>query len=154
MSEVVVTSETAWPCPFAVGETFESEIVFSAADVSSFATLVGDSNPLHHDEALARQSRFGRLIACGSQTSSFMIARAANLVTARCSGNLGLDMSYRFRRAVLSDEPMRIRWSVTLVTPKPSHNGYVINFEGEMLNPAGDVAVSALAKILVFEGAI
>lgn len=151
MSELeIAASETAWPCPFSVGERFDSEVIFDAAGVRSFATLVGDTNPLHHDEAFARQSRFGRLIACGAQTSSAMIGRTANLVTERCA-SLGVDMYFRFRRAVLADEPMRIRWTVASVAPKPSHKGYIVGFEGEMLNPAGEVAVAASAKTLVFE---
>ncbi|MDH7794371.1 MULTISPECIES: MaoC family dehydratase [unclassified Beijerinckia] len=149
----VATSDVVWPCPFAVGETFESDVTFDAAGIRSFATLVGDTNPLHHDEAFARQSRFGRLIACGAQTSSIMIGRTANIVTQR-TASLGLDLYYRFRRAVLADEPMHIRWTVASVTPKPSHKGYIVGFEGEMVNSAGEVAVSASAKSLVFEGHI
>lgn len=149
----VATSDVVWPCPFAVGETFDSDVTFDSDGIRSFATLVGDTNPLHHDEAFARQSRFGRLIACGAQTSSMMIGRTAGIVTER-TASLGIDMSYRFRRAVLADEPMRIRWTVVSVMPKPSHKGYIVAFEGELLNAAGEVAVSASAKSLVFPGDI
>jgi len=149
----VATPDAVWPCPFAVGETFDSDVVFDTAGIRSFATLVGDTNPLHHDEAFARQSRFGKLIACGAHTSSIMIGRTAGIVTER-TASLGMDMSYRFRRAVLADEPMRIRWSVVSVTPKPSHKGYIVTFEGELQSAAGEVAVSASARSLVFPGTI
>ncbi len=49
-----------------VGEIFERIVTFDEQGARTFATLVGDFNPLHHDDEFARKSRFGGLIISGT----------------------------------------------------------------------------------------
>jgi len=51
--------------PLAVGQRGTVWKTITAADIEAFAALTGDRNPLHLDDAFARQSRFGRPVAHG-----------------------------------------------------------------------------------------
>ena len=141
-------SEAAPPPPFEVGERFERSLSLSAEDIRAFATLVGDTNPLHHDEELAQRSRFGALIASGTQTSALMGAATAALVTERAP-SLGLEVSFRFQRAVKVGEPLRIIWEVAGVEFKPKLGGYVVALDGRMTDTEGRICVAGQVKTLV-----
>jgi acyl dehydratase len=41
------------------GEEFERIVIFDAAGAKAFTALVGDFNPMHHDEDFAATTRFG-----------------------------------------------------------------------------------------------
>ena len=84
-----------------IGETFSATLALSADSVKTFATLVNDLNPLHHDEAYAAQSRFGGLIASGTQpTAHFMALLATHFST--YAQPLGLDCTVKPRVAKLT----------------------------------------------------
>jgi acyl dehydratase len=57
-----------------IGDRFGKEVVFTAEAIRAFASAIGDTNPLHHDEALAAASPFGRIIASGAHSFSLMLA--------------------------------------------------------------------------------
>jgi acyl dehydratase len=63
--------------PPAVGARATLRRTFSQADVSTFADLSGDHNPLHFDEELARRTVFGRLIVHGGLTTGLFNALVA-----------------------------------------------------------------------------
>src|SRR2546429_9285081 len=56
-----------------IGDRFGKEVAFTEDSIRQFATYVGDSNPLHHDQAAAAASSFGWLIASGIKTFSMML---------------------------------------------------------------------------------
>ncbi len=141
-----------WP-PFRLGETLAREVVLDAASIRAFAAMTGDTNPLHHDEAAARQSRFGRLIASGSQTASLLASMTAALVTERCAG-LGLEVLYRFRKAVLADEPLRAELELVDMLAKPHRPDIVLTFAGRLIKlETGEVAVDGHTKSMIFREA-
>ncbi len=81
-----------------IGETFSATLALSADSVKTFATLVNDLNPLHHDEAYAAQSRFGGLIASGTQpTAHFMALLATHFSTH--AQPLGLEFDIKLKKA-------------------------------------------------------
>lgn len=51
---------------FRVGQSFRREHLIDDRLVREFAALSGDRNPIHLDDAVAAQSRFGRRIAHGA----------------------------------------------------------------------------------------
>lgn len=135
-------------CPFQVGETFEKSLVLDAETISRFATFMGDTNPLHHDMEIARKSMFGTIIASGSQTVGLIGSMTAGVVTERCN-SLGLEMNFRFRRAVLAGEKLRIFLEVLSIEPKPG-KGHLMTFAGTMFNEKGEAAITGYSKTLVF----
>jgi acyl dehydratase len=137
-----------WP-PFKLSDKFSHGITLSPDSIRTFARLAGDFNPLHHDESFAAQSHFGRLIASGAQTSSLIASWAASLVAERC-GSLGLEIMFKFKAAVLADEPLRIEIEVSDIAHKARLDRYVITFNCRMTKVMGEiVAVEGYAKALL-----
>ena len=69
---------SAWPngAP-QVGQRAERTRTVRAEDIELFTQITGDRNPLHYDEALARESRFGGIIVQGGVTSGLLNAAVA-----------------------------------------------------------------------------
>jgi 3-hydroxybutyryl-CoA dehydratase len=63
---------------FRIGQQASFTKTVSAADVSTFAELIGDFNPVHVDAEYARKSRFGRQIAHGMFTGGLISAVLGN----------------------------------------------------------------------------
>jgi acyl dehydratase len=132
----------------AVGDTFEKVITLDAAAIRKFASAAGDHNPLHHDEKLAAQSRFGTLIASGTHTSALILGQVASFLSERAPG-VGLGFSVRLRKAVRAGDTVTVTGRVVSITPKPSLKGDVVVIEAEMRNAAGEAAVSVSADSLL-----
>ncbi|MFM0438942.1 MaoC family dehydratase [Paraburkholderia strydomiana] len=131
-----------------VGETFSSTLTLSVDSVKSFATLVNDMNPLHHDEAYAAQSRFGGLIASGTQpTAHFMALLATHFST--YAQPLGLDFDIKLKKAAHAGDTLTMTWRVRDAYWKPSLNGDLTHLEGSVRNQRGEVAVVGTSTILV-----
>jgi acyl dehydratase len=131
-----------------VGERFTETVHLSAGSISAFADSVGDSNPLHHDEALAARSRFGGLIASGTHSASLLMALTASHFS-RHAQPLGLEFKLHFHKAVRAGDTLELAWTVTRVQPKSSLGGDLVWLEGEARNQHGDVALAATATLLV-----
>jgi acyl dehydratase len=134
-----------------VGETFERVITFDEAGARGFATLVEDFNPIHHDEDFAKKSRFGGLIISGTQSVAMLMAMTATFLSERGEA-LGLEYSFRFRKAVRMGETAKMAWVVTEVTPKPGL-GHIVAFDATLtVLSSGDVAVTGTGKCALLGG--
>jgi acyl dehydratase len=143
MSEV-----DGWQAPFFIGQELTAEIKFTPESVRAFATLTNDTNPLHHDEALASRSRFGGLIASGTQTTGLLLGSLANLIFPH-SASLGLGFSFRLRKAVPADATLTARWIIRTISPKPSLGGAIMTLDGGLFDAAGTAFLEAKATIAV-----
>ena len=130
--------DTAAREPVEVGARFEREASFDAASIRAFATLCGDHNPLHHDEARARDSVFGGLIASGPHVTSLMMGLDASWLT-RDHDALGLGFEFRFLRAIPAGTVLKLAWTVTACRYKPSLHGFIVEVEGDAKDEAGIV---------------
>jgi acyl dehydratase len=134
----------------AVGEVFERTVTFDEAQARAFATLVGDFNPIHHDQNYAAGSRFGGLIISGTQSVAFLMAMTATFLSARGAA-LGLDYQFRFRKGVRMGETCHLSWVVTEVLQKPGW-GEIVGFDAAMtILSSGEVAVSGAGKCALME---
>lgn len=61
---------------------FSADITLTPSEVAAFAKAAGDRNPVHHDATLAAGTRYGRLIASGTQTSALLMGLTASHVSA------------------------------------------------------------------------
>ena len=132
----------------AVGEQFGQRVTFDARSIRDFATVSGDFNPLHHDEAFARRSAFGTLIASGTHVSALMMGLTATHFSQRCAP-LGLEFTLRFVRAVLAGTTLDLRWTLTSLTPKASLCGDLARLEGRARDESGVVYVESDAVLLL-----
>ena len=134
----------------AVGMSFSSAATFTPDGIREFARLVGDTNPLHHDPAVAGASRFGGLIAAGAHSASVMMAAAAAHVSEHWP-NVGLGYSVRLRRPVRAGETVTIEWRIVSAEHSPKLKGQVIGLEGSLSRSDGEVAVTGTCQALILD---
>jgi len=72
-----MSKEVDFPSPVEVGFSFEKTIKLTEEEISAFAKLSGDFNPLHYNEEVAKTSRFGGIITSGPQSSALFIGTIA-----------------------------------------------------------------------------
>lgn len=63
---------------FSIGQTASFSKTITEPAVRTFAEISGDHNPLHLDEAYAKQTRFGARIAHGALTAGIISAAIGN----------------------------------------------------------------------------
>ena len=131
-----------------VGERITGQICLSREEIAAFARLCGDLNPLHHDEDYARQTRFGGIIACGPQITSLMMGLTATYFS-QGKAMLGLEFTFRFRKAVKAGEMIDMAWEVVAAEPKASLQGELVTLEGKATNPQGQIVLNGVGKVLV-----
>jgi 3-hydroxybutyryl-CoA dehydratase len=71
-------AEATTPDSFQEGQSASFTKTVTEADVTTFAGLIGDFNPIHVDAEYARKSRFGRRIAHGMFTAGLISAVLGN----------------------------------------------------------------------------
>ena len=111
-------------------------------DVVLFAAVSGDVNPVHLDEAFARETRFGGRIAHGMLSGAVISAALAMEMPG--PGVIYLGQTLRFTR------PVRIGDRVTAnleVTGKREDKG-IVTLACEVTNQDGKVVVTGEATVL------
>jgi acyl dehydratase len=116
--------------------------------VADVANTVGDDNPVHHDPAFARGTRFRRPIASGPHTTALLLALTASHFS-KTGAMLGLEFWVRFKKAIYADETIRLEWLVVKVTPNPKLNGDVVELRGRIQSEDGTTALGAKGRVLV-----
>jgi acyl dehydratase len=134
----------AAPRVVTIGESFSSTLTLSADSVKLFATLVNDMNPLHHDDAYAEQSRFGGLIASGTQPTAHFMALLATHYS-QYAQPLGLEFDIKLKKAVHAQDTLTMTWRVR----KPSLNGDLTQLDGSVVNQHGETVLLGASTILV-----
>jgi acyl dehydratase len=84
--------------PPTVGQKATRTTIITAEDVAAYARLTGDYNPLHFDEAFARGTRFGALVAQGGLTTGLLHALVAMDLPG--PGSVFLSQSWKFTAPV------------------------------------------------------
>ncbi len=142
--------------PVRSGEAFARRVRLSEAEIRAFATSVHDSNPLHHDLAVARAAGYPGLIASGTQVGSHLMALTAShfaqpLDDGTPRSGLGMGFDIRFRAVVLADEDIELRWTVIGAERKEKLRGWIVTLEGEARSERGPLIV-ATGTLLVWLG--
>lgn len=81
-------------CSVNVGSSASISRVISAEDVSSFAAITGDYNPIHFDNGYAARTRFGRRIVHGILVAGLISAVLGNQLPG--PGCIYLEQTLRF----------------------------------------------------------
>ena len=121
----------------------------SEADVSLFAGLAGDFNPLHVDEEFAAQSEFGTRIAHGPLVLAMAIGLMAQRNLIDGTALALLDLKWEFKGPVKLGDTIRAR--VTPVEKRPTRKAgrgvLVLRFAVE--NQRGEIAQTGAITLLM-----
>lgn len=135
-----------------VGETIQAQVRYSREQISQFARLTGDLNPLHHDRQAAERASFGEIIASGQQTSSQMIGVVASHFSRRGDGvpreMLCLNFNFAFKVPIFAEQDVLIQWRVSEVLRNTRRGGFIGHLDGSA-SVAGRACVIARGTVLV-----
>jgi len=94
----------------AVGDVAEVTYTVTAQTIREFVTASGDDNPIHSDAAFAAATRFGKVIAPGMLTGSFV----SSVIGTRLPGpgTIYLSQNFRFLRPVFVGDRVTARVEV------------------------------------------
>ncbi|MFZ0838887.1 MAG: MaoC family dehydratase [Xanthobacteraceae bacterium] len=132
-----------------IGDRFAKEVAFTAEAIRAFASAIGDTNPLHHDEAVAAASPFGRIIASGAHSFSLMLAVVPDYLKA-WTPNVGLEASVRLLRPVHAGDRAQAEWEVTDIADAPKLKGWIVTVSGRLMRHDGVVALTGVSKSLIY----
>jgi acyl dehydratase len=131
-----------------VGDVVAKRHLFTRDGVIAMATAFGDPNPLHHDEAAARKSRHGGLIACAAHSTGVLCSLLAEHY-AGIGAPLGLEFEYKLKRAVPAGLEATLSWRVVAKHAAAKLGGDILALEGDITDDAGVVYVTASGRLLV-----
>ena len=94
-----------------IGMFREDEHTVTEQDITDFARISGDYNPLHMDEEYAKKTMFGERIAHGALTASYVSAILGNELPG--PGAIFTDLNLRFRRPVKIGDKVTVRAEVS-----------------------------------------
>lgn len=93
-----------------IGMFHETHHEITEDDITAFAAVSGDHNPLHMDEAFAKTTVFGQRIAHGALTASYISGILGNNLPG--PGAIFTHLSMRFRRPVFIGAKVTVRAEV------------------------------------------
>jgi acyl dehydratase len=118
-------------------------------DVSLFAGLVGDHNPLHVDEEFCRQSLFGSRVAHGPLilSSAIGLMSQLNWIDGTAMGLLGL--SWKFDRAVKLGDTISARVTPLEARPSSKPDRGVLTLGFDVLNQRDEIVETGSIVLLM-----
>ncbi|MEQ9592013.1 MAG: MaoC family dehydratase [Cyclobacteriaceae bacterium] len=132
------------------GDRFFKYESLTPRKVSSFARAAGDFNPLHHNLSLAAKSIFSGQIASGPHTTSLLMGCIATHFS-KHGPMVGLEFSFRFRKAVSASERIKIEMLIVNITPHQKLAGQLVDLRGRIVKENGSTAVGVKGLILLQE---
>ncbi len=117
---------------FSVGQTASFTKQITERDVATLAEVSGDKNPLHLDDAYARQTRFGARIAHGAFT--FALISAALGTKLPGPGTVYMSQSLRFIKPVYFDDTITATVEITAIRADKG----IVTLKTDCTNQHGD----------------
>jgi len=114
----------------------------SERDVTLFAAISGDVNPVHLDEEFAATTRFGGRIAHGMFTGALVSAALATVLPG--PGTIYLSQSLRFTAPVKIDDTI----TVTLKVTAKRDSRRFVTLECEAVNQNGETVATGVAEVI------
>jgi acyl dehydratase len=143
------TDAAAVPAHLQLGYRFSRVHHFDPAQVSAFAYAAGDTNPIHHDQQAAANTRFGKPIVSGTQSTALLMGLVASHMSS--SGQaVGVKFSVELLRPVFWDEQVTLEWEVIGIETHPGGGKY-LDLAGSVTGPEGDCRVRGHGRVLVWQ---
>lgn len=136
---------------FKVGQTFESQArTINPADVSNFAGVTGDFNPLHTDEEFARTTPFGGRAAHGLLTLGIAGGQQnqLGLFEGTSLALLGLD-KVRFTAPVRFGDTIHTELTVREARESSKPDRGVVVFDTVVKNQRGEIVLQFEQAVLL-----
>ena len=135
---------------FEAGQRYETpRRTVIEADISQFAGLTADFNPLHMDEVFAAQSDFGGRITHGPMIvgMAFGLVSRIDLIDGTVLGLL--DIGWSFKAPVRPGDTIGVVVRVIgkRMTKKPDRG--VVELELDVINQRGDLVQTGKAKVMI-----
>lgn len=96
-----------------VGQRAQRSRLVTPKDIALFTEISGDRNPLHYDEAVARETRFGGIVVQGGITSAILNAVVAEDLPG--PGTVFLQVNWSFKAPVRPGDTITGEVEVTKV---------------------------------------
>ncbi len=128
-----------------IGDTFTFEKEMTDELIRQFAEVSGDHNPLHLDDEFAKNTRFGKRIAHGMLTSSFISAVLGYKLNVRKIVYLG--QTLKFKHPTFIGDVVTAKATVkTIREDKP-----IVTIETNCENQDGVLLVEGEATIMLLD---
>jgi len=137
MADVAVRTD------FRVGERASFTKTVTEADVTTFAGLIGDFNPIHVDAEYARRSRFGQRVAHGMFTGGLISAVLGNKLPG--PGSIYLSQQLEFLAPVFIGDTITAMVEVTSWRPDKR----ILTLKTDCHNQEAKQVVTGKAVLLV-----
>src|SRR5690242_252596 len=135
---------------FEVGQRFETaRRTVIETDISSFASLTADFNPVHMDEVFAAESDFKGRIAHGPMIvgMAFGLASRADLMDGTVLALL--EIGWKFVKPVRPGDTISAVFTVLDKRETRTPDRGVVTLQIDVLNQHGDIAQTGTAKALI-----
>lgn len=124
-----------------IGATASTVREVTAAMVEAFAEVSGDKNPIHLDEDYAKNTLFGKRIAHGILSASFISSVIANQLPGE--GSIYLSQSLKFLAPVYLGDTITTTVTVTGIKPEKK----IVFLKTECHNGNNKIVISGEAVI-------
>ena len=133
-----------------VGQTFATgTATVTAAEIKAFAAQF-DPQPFHLDEAAARESPFGRLIASGWHTGAISMRLLVEGELVVAGGLIGLGGEISWPLPTYAGDTLRVTSEILAIRPSESKpDRGIVTVRNSTLNQHDQVVQAAVVKILV-----
>ena len=127
-----------------VGDRAEFEKTVTAEDISDFARVTGDTNPLHRDAEYAAKTRFKEPIAHGMLSAGYISAVLGTKLAPSCCA-VYVSQSLRFLRPVKIGDTIKAVAEVKGIEPEKR----LYTIETDCFNQRGEPVVKGEAVVLL-----
>jgi len=128
-----------------IGESFSVSKGITEADIANFAGVIGDFNPIHFDHEYAKTTIFGKKLAHGMLTASFISTAIGCGIPGK--GALYLSQEIKFVKPVFIGDVVTARVEVQ---EKIDTKRQLI-LKTIVVNQNGDIVVDGKATIMVMK---
>lgn len=139
-----------WFSEFEVGQTFESQgRTIGETDVTMFAALTGDWNPLHTDAEFAAKTPFGKRVGHGMLSASVATGLSQTLGIFDGTTLALMSQTWAYKGPVFFGDTIRVRLVVESVTPSSKPGRGVVGFRCDVVKQDGAVVVTGPWAVLM-----
>jgi acyl dehydratase len=135
---------------FEIGDTVETPSrTITETDVTLFAGLSGDYNPLHTDAEFAKGTMFGERIAHGLLGLSIASGLASRTGFAEGTTEAFTTLDWKFRRPIKIGDTIRVRIEVRKKKEMARLGGGFVVFDTAVLNQEDDTVQKGTWTLLI-----